>query len=108
MTKPTEARQDELAGVKDDLETILYNCYNEKPVDIDGTFLHNFRDYADQILSLPVSSGGICPECKGECYIPRIATAGGYDTCPTCSSTGSVKKEEISIGDLIKEWKERR
>jgi len=113
-TEPTEARQDELAGIREKLACNFVQVLYDKgfitweTVGAEKAIKRKGYELADQILSLTVSSGGgKCPKCDGfKKVLGRRGTIMCY--CPTCSSTGSVKKEEISIGDLIKEWKERR
>ena len=110
LTEPTEARQDELAGIKTGVVEIIceaclpYICAHwNKPAEERIGACRPLKNWVERWFALTVSSGGICKECYGmgilevRCNAPK---------CPTCSSTGSVKKEEISIGDLIKEWKD--
>ena len=88
MTEPTEARQDELAGIREKIARFISEFK-----DWDGARQYVKEGWlykADQILNLTVSSGGgVCPECKGNCGIRGIR----WDEiitkkCPTCNGTG--------------------
>ena len=114
MTNSTEARQDELAGIK---PLKLKNEYGDfydwcqrlrnGQIDEDTLFQWIFK----ATFALPVSSGGgVCPECKGKKRISdntSIKTGGEYvwtkKRCPTCNGTG--QKQPKTVGEIIKEWK---
>ena len=82
--------QDELAGIKKQWAKILEE--------------HGVFDIEDELLDATASSGGTCPECKGE---------GGWDTrqydpepptmCLNCGGTGRTGVVEKTIGEIIKE-----
>ncbi len=108
--QPTEACQDELAGIR---EKIARKLYDNEIWGTGNEHLGNLKEYlldkesfmiADQILSLTVSSGGgDCSECEGERMIKDVDDEGEVVVldCPTCNGTG--QKQPKTLGDIIKE-----
>ena len=107
--KPTEARQDELAGIREKIaKAICYAFYKEGfPAAGDGVVERVAQTLAglpfpiddNDLLALTVSSGGgVCPECGGLPVHYRLS----FDKpCPTCNGTG--QKQPKTLGEIIKE-----
>ena len=54
-------------------------------------------------LSIPISKGEVCPECKGTGeHIKRSPSDFGAVICFTCNGTGTLKDK--TLGDLAKEY----
>jgi len=111
--KPTEARQDELAGIR---EKIAKNIYFDGVEYAVGTIAEvtwreaprarrdKYLERADQILSLTVSSGGgKCPECKGEKKILNHSVYDYWMPCHVCNGTGQKPIVTKTLGQLAKE-----
>lgn len=112
--QPTEARQDELAGIREKIAQIDYIRTHKAGLDLLSGFQGevlweqaplevraNCFEYADQILSLPVSSGGVCPECKGSKKLQPYFDHCFSNRCPACNGTG--QKQPKTLGEIIKE-----
>ena len=113
--KSTEARQDELAGIR---EKIAQDIYFEGEKYEVGSIAEltwrkapqarkdKYLKRADQILSLPVNRGGMCPECKGVKkiqYGKKGVNPIYFVKCPVCNGTGRTKVVEKTLGQLVKE-----
>jgi len=95
--QPTEARQDELARIREKLSALFVIARTEGLL---TRFADGLED-ADEAFSLTVSSGGICPECEGEKITPETGRGSdGFIRCETCNGTGLVTK---TLGEIIKE-----
>ncbi len=85
--QPTEARQDELAGIKRQWAKILEE--------------HGVFDIEDELLACTVSSGKDCPWCGGSGK--GFDLSGGVTKqidCPACNGTG--QKQLKTLGEIIK------
>jgi len=90
-TEPTEARQDELAGIR---EKIWFICQEIRTGEISET------EATDQILNdITVSSGG------GKCdhYDESDGHYWVAQWCPTCHGTGQQEVKTITIEQAIEE-----
>jgi len=102
--KSTEARQDAMAGIREKIKVILRNI-GTKSVNICPAVI-NDDAFADQILSLPVSSGGgECQSCRttilgkgGKIYRYK----GNPIPCLDCNGTGQAR----GITHTLLEWAE--
>ena len=107
QNEPTEARQDELAGIGEKIAGIIDKAIIADMVS--GQF--GPTPYAQEILNLTVSIGGRkCDMCNGHGKIlPYQLDNGSYiykDDCPACGGTGHAKVVEKTIGEIIKEWED--
>ena len=108
MTKPTEARQDELA-IQEKIARELFKVTHPFEELIEDNYYRKWEDDVEAILSLTVSSGGACPECKGEKMVdsPHGTIKGSYKKlCPTCDGLG--QKQPKTLGEIIKEFEDGR
>ncbi len=116
--QPTEARQDELGGMREKIEeyTTSWLAYYNHQEMFDGVVPMNTarliaensindelrkqaKDLIDHILSLTVSSGGKCPKCVGHGFL--YISYDNHPDCPACNGTG--QKQPKTLGDIIKE-----
>ena len=100
--KPTEACQDELVGIRGQLFNLLLEAYGSTKPE------HHPNVMQYRILnSLTVSSGGTCPECKGEGEIFHrgvIDTLKAWSRCTTCNGTGQEPIVTKTLGEIIGEY----
>ena len=123
MAKPTEARQDELAIREKIANRIIVDCGFDSeypcphtpegnPLGIYEICPHEDKDIcmwqleqADVILSLTVSSGGKCPNCRGTGIFHYSYPMEGEEPCLKCNGTG--QKQPKTLGQLAKEHQEQ-
>ncbi len=105
--QPTEARQDELATWEKIAEVLLefrgWDSDNEYVIAVEAD------KRVAQILSLTVSSGGKCPECKGVGEIFHrgvIDTLKAWSRCTACNGTGQKPIVTKTLGEIIKEFED--
>ncbi len=91
--KPTEARQDELA-IRERIADIVWGINNGEA---------GCLSKADQILSLTVSSGGVCPECKGRKQTYFASDRIPLQDCTACNGTGQKPIVTKELREIIKE-----
>ena len=114
--QPTEARQDELAGIREKIAKICtaryFECsYNDAEIAWSEATEESKEDMlnnANQILSLTVSrGGGVCPECCGQGEITGVDV--GYPSimsfahCEHCNGTGEQPIVTKTIAQCIEE-----
>ena len=95
--KPTEARQDELAGRRERIRGVIRRG---------KSFKHSCDYMADQILNLsPSVVGGECPSCcKGKVYVGKVDKLdSGWRDCPKCNGTGQKLPQYQMKG--VGKWK---
>ena len=103
-TEPTEARQDELAGIREKIARFIseFKDWDGARQYVKDGWLYK----ADQILSRTVSSGGgKCPTCDGTgTYLFEYLGKADSEACAVCNRTGQKPIVTRTIGEIIKEW----
>jgi len=113
--KPMTDKRDSLEGAREKMAQREYELHTEYYLKKYG--YHKWENLppimrkeiycnANCFLSLPVSSGGVCPECKGKKITPETGRGSdGFIRCETCNGTGYtiVTKE---LREIIKEWED--
>jgi len=119
--QPTEARQDELAGIRykwqamfcqhckamqKTNDTVVECWYNPLDHGNDKAFCASNCDAIDSFFALTVSSGGgICPHCQGEKTMWGGGNSSDFVRCHNCNGTGQKPIVTKTVGEIIEEWK---
>uniref|UniRef100_A0A6M3LJM5 Uncharacterized protein n=1 Tax=viral metagenome TaxID=1070528 RepID=A0A6M3LJM5_9ZZZZ len=97
--QPTEARQDELAGIREKIARFIseFKDWDGARQYVKDGWLYK----ADRILSLTVSSGGEMCDHFNETLRTYYIMG-----CPYCNRTGQKPTVTRTIGEIIKEWED--
>ena len=110
--QPTEAHQDELAGIREKIARLIRDYTNQQLTMVNTGIIPN-RDaltsegQATRILSLTLKrGGGVCPKCKGDrrrriLSFPQDQVGRDGGICAPCNGTG--ESQPFTIADAIRD-----